>query len=184
MMGMSGVLVTLDAGVLPLEDAALGLSRIPRFAGQTIFPWTVLDHLLAGMLWARRNGASEELELHFGLHDYHEAMTSDVPTTFKTKDLRSIQRKLDTRLYRSLDLHLPEPDDAVWVHALDGDMLLAEARVCCPSKTYRRIVEERGGREASHAHIVTVQAVLAEGYGVDDWLDRITYLITRVREGL
>ncbi len=79
---------------------------------------------------------------------------------------------------------MPEPDDAVWVHALDGEMLLAEALVCSPSKTYLRIVEERGGREASPAHINAVRAVLAEKYGMDDWLARITYLISSVREGL
>lgn len=194
MMGLSGTLVTLESGILPLEDIATGLSRIPRFAGQTVGRWSVCDHLLAGMLWTRksswcgtqpcaRNGATREL--HFALHDAHEAMTSDVPTTFKTDDLRAIQRRLDSRLYVSLGLYQPDWREEEFVHLLDSEMLLAEAAVVTPSTTYRRIVAEKGGREATHTHRVAVAEVLSwnldEYETADLWLTRTRNLIEEVK---
>src|SRR6266699_2800998 len=149
MMGLSGTLVTLEEGMLPLEDIALGLSRAPRFVGQTVVPWFCVDHLLAGMHYAEKKGWSQAIRLHFGLHDAHEAMTADVPTTFKPVELKAIQAKLDLRLYDELGLTMPAWLERDVVKELDGDMLLAEAKVVTPPATYARIVVERGHREAT-----------------------------------
>jgi hypothetical protein len=186
MMGLSGHLVTLDSGVLSLEDAAIGLARMPRFGGQTLGVWTVVDHLLAGMVYARRAGWSDRDELLWGLHDYHESMTADVPTTFKPESLRSIQARLDERLYVCLGLNPPTRSEEQWVKQLDKDMLLAEASIMTPPATYWRIVWELGGRQADHAHLVAVGEVLSWNKvgqeAANAWLDRIHSLMLSIRE--
>ncbi len=185
-MGLSGTLVTLESGMLPLEDIAVGLSRAPRFVGQTVLPWFVIDHILAGMVYAERAGWSKAIQLHFGLHDAHEAMTADVPTTFKTGDLRAIQRKLDARLYVALGLYSPTWAEKDVVKELDEDMLLAEAYTLCPPATYERIVVERGHRKADHDHIVAVGEVLSWSQmgqmAAEEWLARIRQLIEEVQQ--
>src|ERR1700751_77652 len=125
MMGLSGTLVTLHAGVPPLADIAIGLARIPRFAGQTILRWTVSDHLVAGLIYGERQGWTPRQRCYWGLHDAHEAMTSDVPTTFKTGDLKMIQGEVDRRLYTYLDIKPPSHELQSLVHHLDRGMLLA-----------------------------------------------------------
>jgi len=187
-MGLSGTLVTLDAGMLPLADIAVGLSRIPRFAGQTLLRWNVSDHLVAGMIYGERQGWTPRQLCYWGLHDAHEAMTSDVPTTFKTDELRAIQRTLDRRLYRALDLTPPTRVESDLVHLLDRGMLLAEAAIVAPPATYRRIVKEMGGLEAEHEHRVavsqTLEKIVADSESGVAWLDRILPLILDVQEGL
>jgi len=46
MMGVGGSLVTRMGGMLSLDEIALGLSRLPRFGGQTTIDWTVAQHSL------------------------------------------------------------------------------------------------------------------------------------------
>ncbi len=185
MMGILGSLVTLDAGMLSLEEIAFGLSKAPRFVGQTVVPWVVADHLIAGMVYAERAGWAPALRLHFGLHDASEAVTGDVPTGFKPASFKALQQRLDVRLYAKLGLALPTLAEADTVHRLDGDMLLAEAATVAPPATYRRIVAERAHREADHEHRVAVQEVLSWQYGREDtanaWLDRVLPLILQLQ---
>lgn len=183
MMGLLGTLVSKSTGMLSLEEIAVGLARMPRFGGQTIIRWTVAEHLLAGMTWMRaRYPGSFGLELAFGLHDAHEALTSDVPTTFKTWGLRRLQRRLDRRLCAALGL------DHRWleheaVKQLDRDMLLAEASVVAPLRTYNRIVAKCGGREASFSHRAAVGEVLGTVRDAQEaWLTRVVTLLERTRK--
>lgn len=105
----SGRLVNLDRSDAPtLEDIGLGLSRQPRFTGQTRVWFSVLDHSffvhdMAGM-------ESPEVQLAVLLHDAHESLTGDVPTGFKTDDLRDLQKGfLDTLI---AEAHFPGGYDA------------------------------------------------------------------------
>lgn len=101
-----GRVVTHDSGVPSLSDIAVSLSRMPRFAGNTSIPWTVLDHSLfmerlaadhaAEMLYDQNRARG--LRLAALLHDAHEAVTGDIPTAFKTEDMRGFQKKLDLRI--------------------------------------------------------------------------------------
>jgi len=188
MMGVEGTNVTLDGGMLTLREIAYGLSQIPRFAGQTVKPWYVVDHLLAGMVYGERNGWTKAARLHYGLHDATEAVTGDIPQPFKTADMRSLQRVLDIRLYERLELDRPTLVEEGMVHALDREMLLAEAAIVCPPTTYQKIVQSSGGRYADHEHRVAVGEVLSWNKVLEDaaeaWLDRILPLILDVQEGL
>lgn len=149
-MGVSGALVDRVAGMLPLEDIAQGLSRMPRFAGQTVFPWMVVDHLVCCVRYWRHyqpkhtlKGTTPLLALHLLLHDAHEAMTGDIPTTFKTEDMRALQKQLDERMYTAFGVPMPNTAERALIKVIDERMLIAEAKICTPENTYRRIVFER-----------------------------------------
>lgn len=126
-----------------LIDIAVGLSRQPRFAGQTRRWWSVLDHTLFGDELIKQDmgnavplGSSvRDLRLAWLLHDAHEAITADVPTDVK-KDtlLGQRQDELDMDIARAF---YPGgigmwPTHRSWVKNYDRRCLLAEAHVVGP----------------------------------------------------
>lgn len=150
MMTLTGNYIGIDIGAPSLEDIALGLSRTPRFGGQTLFEWTVADHVVCATrylehlidLGLHMDFTTRLLPLHILLHDAHEALTGDIPTTFKTDDMKALQRRLDARIYTALGLPSPTPSEKDCIKLIDRIMLLAEAKVCTPATTYERICEE------------------------------------------
>jgi hypothetical protein len=114
-----------------LIDIAVSLSRQPRFAGHCRRWWSVLDHTLFGDDLLR--GEFGELRLSWLLHDAHESITGDVPTTFKTESLRWQQQHLDSRIFGAY--YSGELGVEGWqstVKAIDKRCLTAEAYVVGP----------------------------------------------------
>ena len=134
-MTYSGVLVRLDNDNAPtLLDIALGLSRQPRFAGQCRRWWSVLDHSLFAAEMAARDGQTSRTVLSVLLHDAHEALTGDTPTSLKTDAQREVQHALDLRIARD---HFPGGAEAFArsgerIKEYDRRALLAEALVVGP----------------------------------------------------
>lgn len=158
MMTNSGRLVLPGGDDVPtLDDIALGLSRIPRFAGQTSELYTVAEHSLAAAnLAADPDRWDRALPLHALLHDAHETASSDVPTTWKPTALSVWQDKFDRQLYRRYALPDPSPAAVIEVRAIDRALLLAEAKLFHP-RAYIRLSEEMQ-LAASH------EALAAVGY--------------------
>lgn len=178
-MGLSGSYATARAGVLSLEDIATGLSRIPRFGGQTVLHWSVAEHLLAGVEYLRDAWSPSQL-LDFALHDAHEAATSDIPTHFKTPDMKRLQKQLDVRLYKFLGLPLPDRLRRGLVEMADREMLVSEAKVVCPQATYDKIVEEV--RQYANWHACRAVRRVLSSYSDEDgvaeaWLKTVEELI-------
>jgi hypothetical protein len=161
MMTLSGQLVTQSTGAPTLEDIAIGLSRLPRFAGQTITPWTVAHHSVVCHEIALKEECLPCFQLDTLLHDAHECLTGDIPTSFKTPDMRALQHQLSRRLYDSLNLSWLLPAEEIEMKAIDRRVLLAEAYVVAPKATYERISEETG-RLVDWGDLVIVQGVLGE----------------------
>lgn len=167
MMSRSGVLVlpSNDAAP-PLKDIALSLSRQPRFGGHTVDPWSVAEHSMVVALIARyrsshvygRVVAGTITELYALLHDAHEAVTGDIPSTWKSPDMRILQEQLDVRIYESLGMSAPRPLQRDMIHECDRLALLAEAKVVAPSGVYEKIREDIGmiGEEADHDALIAV----------------------------
>ena len=78
-----------------LIDIAVGLHRMPRFAGQTQRWFSVLDHSLFVEHLAAGEEHSRVISIALLLHDAHECLTGDVPTPLKPRELTSIQQGLD-----------------------------------------------------------------------------------------
>lgn len=180
MMTLSGVLLNRHTTTAPpLFDMAIGLSRIRRFAGQTLTPWTVGQHLLASADYAKTLPFSG-LELHVLLHDAHEAMTGDIPTSWKTDDMRELQKDLDQRVYASLGLSLPSPGMEVRIRNVDREMLMAEARWLTPAATYQRICDECGAVPAEVSRRVVFERWFAgesEAQVARQWSERVVTLL-------
>lgn len=153
MMGLHGSMASRESGCLSLPDLAVGLSRMPRFGGQTLFRYSVAEHLLGCQAYVR--GAFPRglprMELAVLLHDAHEAMTCDITTSFKTPDIRLLQKALDRRIYNLLGLELPTPELKSAVAVCDRVMLLAEAYILTPPATSAQI--ERELRAGEHGHV-------------------------------
>jgi hypothetical protein len=153
----TGRLVKPGNGEHPsLLDIAVGLSRQPRFAGQTMVWWSVLDHTLFGHELIKRRlergvplvavddtKARRVVQIAWLLHDAHEALTGDVPSDIKGHDLKSIQTGFDFNIYRAFTgWGCLRPDTAELVKTTDRTALAAEARVLAHHAFPRMIVGE------------------------------------------
>lgn len=113
-----------------LEDIAVGLGRQSRFAGQTREFYTVLCHSLVSAQIAQENWPADwGLKRVMLLHDGHESMISDVPTTWKNPMTREDEADLDRRIWREFDLPELKPGLALTARMKQIDLacLAAEA---------------------------------------------------------
>lgn len=108
-----------------LDDIAVGLSRINRFAGQTKHLYSVLQHS-----FVVSELVSDAARVYALLHDAPECVVSDVPTTWKTDAAREYEFELMRRICLEHNLVWPAPEE-LWdeVKHIDGVVLAAEAHV-------------------------------------------------------
>lgn len=92
----------IDLTVGPsIEDIAVGLSRQSRFAGQTRRFYSVLCHSVIGALAVDQfDPSNQQLRRWLLLHDAHESVLSDVPTTWGNEILDEDKADLDERIAR------------------------------------------------------------------------------------
>lgn len=69
-----------DPALIEIEDIAIGLSRIPRFAGHTKRFYSVLSHSIS--VWAM---VPKEHHMAALLHDASEAYIFDMPSPIKSR---------------------------------------------------------------------------------------------------
>lgn len=131
-----------ETGPIPLLDLAIRMGRIPRFgAAFRCNWWSVLHHSicmddLAFAVTSPRAGRSVILErrLYALSHDAHEAATGDVPTPWKTSELRQAQHALTLRVYReTFKVGQPSRDTVAFIKRLDGTMMHAEGITVGPA---------------------------------------------------
>lgn len=118
-------------------DIAIGLSRIPRWAGATVRPWSVLQHSLAAGALAEPEG-NPVLHLAALMHDMEEMATGDIPTPFKTAQQVELAERLRAWLYSEV-LVQPNPDDRTVekVKAIDEQLKLAELLSLCHPRSWQ-----------------------------------------------
>jgi hypothetical protein len=115
-----------------LLDIAIGLGRMPRFGGQTRRWWTVLHHSIVTFWIMQRQGGDSHVLLHTLLHDAHEAVTADIPTTWKLAGNRTMQEQLDLRISESLLIPPSTEAQRERIALVDKAALLAEGSVVGP----------------------------------------------------
>src|SRR5690349_18223634 len=192
-----------------LVDIAVGLSRLPRFAGQGWRWYSVLDHSLfadelvqrtallpfQGVFQGDESHARRRWRLAVLLHDAHEAMTSDVPTPYKTDELRREQEQLDHNIFAAYypvdGIWIDHPDMKNAVKWIDRRALHAEARVIGPPAEPERILNAFGASEDTPADIEALKDLLFRYYfgrppyivdqenhpGVEEYLRRVLELM-------
>jgi hypothetical protein len=105
-----------------VEEVAFSLSRLPRFVGATLIPYTVGHHVLAG-----ESLATDPLtRLAVLYHDIEEIATSDIPSPFKTQQQREQGDALRQWLFVDM-LRISWPQPAVWAHVAKIDRMLLDA---------------------------------------------------------
>lgn len=130
------VLLPTNLGVPSPLDIAVGLGRLPRWAGTTrIWPWCVLHHVVHcdALLKLLVSAPTRELQLAVLLHDADEVATGDIPTTWKTPEMRAAQAKLRTRVYRRYIGRALTAGEQSIVDRVDHLALVAEAHDAAPT---------------------------------------------------
>lgn len=154
-----------DPDQLSLDDIARGLSRAPRYAGQTDRPYSVLQHsLLVAHL------VPSEHRLHALLHDAPEAYLCDVPSPAKeamraaSNGHGSAYDELEWRLWEAIcrrwDIatHVPHT-----VKQADAQAMAIEAPELQPEAWHRPIWDFARGIIVPYEGIQYLQALLTEG---------------------
>jgi hypothetical protein len=110
----TGRLVTPGNFAVPSPlDMALQRGRMPRFNGATRHWWSVLHHIrcMVGLAQLRAPGTAVKVvsDDYFHdqalaailLHDAEESMSYDIMTTWKCGEQRSLERKLEAKIYEA-----------------------------------------------------------------------------------
>lgn len=116
------------ARLMDPKEIALTLARVPRWNGQTIVPWSVLQHSLAAAVLAMGARLTPEAQLYALWHDSEEALVGDTPSPFKTAEQAKLGDDLRQTIYRAT-LQLPYPSESVRaeVAVIDERLRHAEA---------------------------------------------------------
>lgn len=126
-----------------VEDIAVSLGRICRFAGHGLRYWPVLLHsmIVADLSPMEFRGLAL-------LHDGAEAMISDIPTPFKSNEMKELENELlDTILFQHLSRqsyisYSTKPNDWKIVKLADEEAFLGEVW-CVGTKALRELYPDR-----------------------------------------
>lgn len=119
--------VSTDVGP-SVEDIAVGLGRQSRFAGQTREFYTVICHsLVTAEVADKFYPGNDALRRYMLLHDAHEAIIGDVPTTWKRPSTKEDEADLDRRIAEDLGVEKLSEEDFALFKMIDYAALAAEA---------------------------------------------------------
>lgn len=127
---LSGRRFALGGTFVPtIRDIGVGISRIPRWAGATVRPWSVLQHALAGWDLVKQEIPDDiRLRFHMLHHDDDEMATGDIPKPFKTEQQMELEEKLRRWFYEAQFKQVyPTETEMELIHYVDRRLLAAEA---------------------------------------------------------
>jgi hypothetical protein len=140
-----------------IEDIAVGLGRQSRFAGQTREFYTVLCHsLVSGKLAEEFYPEMPSLPRYMRLHDGHESMISDVPTTWKSDRTRRDEADLDRRIFAEHRVEALSDDQHAAFKRIDGACLAAEAHALGHAEAEKWWPKDKFGDLEARAFDLTV----------------------------
>lgn len=128
--------------VVILDDIYDGLRREYRYGGRV--DWTVLEHLYLCKEIAQYMGLPPLVVAHCAMHDFAEAYMRDVPTDLKDllPGFREMEHKFMVRIYDSVGLPMPTPEEEKAVKEID---LLALEAECWHHRFHPTVVKEQVG---------------------------------------
>lgn len=109
---------------IDIEDIAVALSRLPRFLGRTLLPYSVAEHCVRASWQVHPGNALVML-----MHDCEEAYWGDIPRPVKHHPMFAEIRELAEATKRKILVHFGiDPELPEWVHNVDNMMLATEKR--------------------------------------------------------
>lgn len=121
MITYTGVHVTQGFGAPTIRDIAVQSMRIPRFGACGELWWPVGMHLLLTADIVRFVLGRKDLEHYALLHDGGEMSgIGDICQPMKAPEQREVEHRVMARIYRSLGVRLPKPDEVEIVKHADN----------------------------------------------------------------
>lgn len=107
---------------ISLLDIAVGLSRVPRFVGHLIQPYSVAHHSIYVSQLLEQSNCSVEVQLQGLLHDASEAYTGDIPTPVKDllkPNITELENNIQRAIYTQLRVKIPTEDEKKKIKEVD-----------------------------------------------------------------
>lgn len=119
---------TPDVGAISIEDIALGLSHVCRWAGQSKVFYSVAAHSIAVSELIEWTGGTVQEQLAGLLHDASEAYLSDIPSPVKQRSTsyKRIEAKIQTLIYNKFNLPTGKMSAVKWA---DDEILNIEQEI-------------------------------------------------------
>lgn len=113
-----------------IDDIISSLSKLNRFVGHSIRPYSVGEHSLLCYEMARLKGYSVREQLLVLIHDFAEAYVGDCPAPLKDllPDFETIEDKVDEAIFEHLGIAPPTKEEYIKVKNVDITMLLFEMK--------------------------------------------------------
>lgn len=118
---------------IDLLDIAVALSRIPRYVGHTLQPYSVAQHCLfvadmSDLIFYSNKKERAKNRLLALLHDAAEAYTSDIPTPVKhlIPEFKQIEKSIENAIYDHFYLQVSDEEHAR-IKELDGQAYSVES---------------------------------------------------------
>ena len=98
-----------DPASFHLPDIFTALSRIVRFGGHGLVPFTVGQHVLTALRIAVFRGAEPAVLRAVLMHDAAEAYLGDIPSPIKAllPDYRALEARMEAAIFARFDVGLP-----------------------------------------------------------------------------
>ncbi len=134
---MDGKLIGWETGPPQRRHLLRQMGRLPRFAGATREPFTVLQHSLHVARLLEAAGHGRGIIAAGMMHDAAEVLTGDVPTPFKPPEWREQERAWVERAAAEYGLGIDWAEAWPLVHAADRVALHIEGRALMPAGDWK-----------------------------------------------
>lgn len=120
----------IDVNSIDLEDIFHSLTRINRFNGHSIRPYSVAEHSIYCYLMADKLGYSTKQLLQVLMHDFTEAYVGDCPSPLKKllPQFTVIEKNVEKAILQKFSLPTPSEEEYELIKRVDMTMLLIEMR--------------------------------------------------------
>jgi len=137
-----------------IDDIATPLSRICRFLGHTLVPWSVASHAVACSAFARRTSRGSKLQWLALHHDDHEALIGDIVAPLKfylqSCSIGALSDRAQCAIVEAIGGRLAFPSEDRIVKTIDIAILEGERRALKPmSKPWGLPVSEEDAKMAT-----------------------------------
>ena len=159
--------MTREFGAPSIRDIAVQSMRLVRFSGAADVFWPIGMHMLlvADLMPRILDGSPPDaptnpwMEVYGLLHDAAEVCVADVPRPMKTAEARTLEDRVQSRIYAALGVPEPTAEVTAAIKEADFRAALAEGVSGCAGRGF---METQTGFRRDKAAEEALQAYIAE----------------------